>query len=231
MYLNVIQIAESFGVSERVIEYWIREEGLPNIIDRGRRLFDRAQVVNWAAQRGLTGSAGFLAQATTESSHHLSLRALLARGRIWRGVLAPDVLKLLTRVIASLDDVAEPVRALLIQRLQAPHGINWAPVGKGVALPHFSARVSLGNGAGVIALIFLRENLPLQELAPDRVPVTRLLFFVPPYPRAHLEILGGLSRALLKGQLQRVLTEQVTDDVILRALDTPETLSESEGTP
>ena len=44
MYLNLIQIAESFGVSEKVVEGWIRDEGLPHTPDRGVLLFDRAQV-------------------------------------------------------------------------------------------------------------------------------------------------------------------------------------------
>ena len=44
MYLNLIQVAESFGVSERVVEDWIRLEGMPHVPDRGRLLFDQAQV-------------------------------------------------------------------------------------------------------------------------------------------------------------------------------------------
>ena len=35
MYLNLIQIAESFGVSERIVEGWIRDEGLSHTADRG----------------------------------------------------------------------------------------------------------------------------------------------------------------------------------------------------
>ena len=53
MYLNVVQIAESFGVTESVVEDWMRNEGLPHIPDRGRLLFDRAQVAHWAAAHGL----------------------------------------------------------------------------------------------------------------------------------------------------------------------------------
>ena len=60
MYLNLIQIAESFGVSETVVEDWIRNEGLPHTPDRGRLLFDKVQVANWAAARGLGAKAGFL---------------------------------------------------------------------------------------------------------------------------------------------------------------------------
>ena len=35
MYLNLIQVAESLGVSERVVEGWIRDEGMPCTPDRG----------------------------------------------------------------------------------------------------------------------------------------------------------------------------------------------------
>ena len=42
MYLNLIQIAESFGVSEKVVEDWVRKEGLPHTPDRGRLLFGMA---------------------------------------------------------------------------------------------------------------------------------------------------------------------------------------------
>ena len=38
MYLNLIQIAESFGVAEKVVEGWIRDEGLPHTVDRGLSL-------------------------------------------------------------------------------------------------------------------------------------------------------------------------------------------------
>ena len=65
MCLNLIQIAESFGVSETVVEGWIRDEGLPHTPDRGRLLFDRAQVADWAAKRGLAAQAGFLAQQSS----------------------------------------------------------------------------------------------------------------------------------------------------------------------
>ena len=61
MYLNVVQLAESFGVDEHTVDGWIREDGLPCVRDRDRLLFDRGQVVAWAAARGLAAKAGFLA--------------------------------------------------------------------------------------------------------------------------------------------------------------------------
>src|SRR5258707_3477834 len=84
MYLNLIQIAESFGVSETVVDGWIRNEELPHTLDRGRLLFDRAQVVDWAARRGLAGQAGFLAPETSALGASLRLRPLLRTCGIWR---------------------------------------------------------------------------------------------------------------------------------------------------
>src|ERR1035437_11135403 len=87
MYLNLIQIAESFGVSESVVEGWVRNEGLPCTPDRGRLLFDRAQVTQWAAGRGLAARVGFLAPEESALNTRLRLGAFRRAGRIWRGVL------------------------------------------------------------------------------------------------------------------------------------------------
>src|ERR1044072_5064059 len=60
MYLNVVQLAESFGVEESVIEGWVRDEGLPHVPERGRLLFHRAQAATSAAQPGPGSKAGVL---------------------------------------------------------------------------------------------------------------------------------------------------------------------------
>jgi PTS system nitrogen regulatory IIA component len=124
----------------------------------------------------------------------------------------------LERVIASLTVVSAPARALLSQRLRSAGGINWAPIGRGFALPHFSARVTVGRDAGVVALLLMRDALPLAEPPPDGVPVQRLFFFVPPSPRAHLEILGRLSRALATGSLRELVERGAPDDALFQAL-------------
>jgi PTS system nitrogen regulatory IIA component len=128
------------------------------------------------------------------------------------------VSEVLKRVIAGLSAVPGPVRALLAQRLRAKGGINWAPVGGGFALPHFSTRVTLGRDAGVVALLFLREALPLTEPVPDGVPVTRLFFFIPPSPRAHLDTLARLSRAVAQGPLRGVAERGAPDEELFQAL-------------
>ena len=223
MYLNVVELAESFGVEEGVVEGWVRHEGLPSVPDRGRLLFDRAQVVAWAASRGLAARAGFLASNRPAAGSDKRLESLLRSGGIWRDVAASGVLKILEQVVSQLPGATPAVRQLLIQRLHAPGGVTWAPVGGGLALPHLRAPVALGRDAGTFSLLQLREPLAISEPVPDDRPVIRLLFFIAPSPRAHLELLGQLSTALRSGDLRRLILEGAPDEQIFAALGAAET--------
>lgn len=219
MYLNVIQLAESFGVAESVVEGWIRDERLPCVRDRGRLLFDRAQVVAWAAERGLVAKAGFLAPERAPATPPGRLERWLRAGGIWRDVSAADVRSVVERVVSVLPGATPEVRRLLTARVRSPEGITWAPVGGGLALPHLRSHVALGRDAGVLALLFLRDPLPLTaEGSPDGLPVTKLFFFTAPSPRAHLEVLGQLSGALTRGALRPLVLSAAPDEEIIAAL-------------
>jgi PTS system nitrogen regulatory IIA component len=217
MYLNLVQIAESFGVSEKVVEDWIRAEGLPHIPDRGRLLFDRAQVAAWAATRGLAAQAGFLAPESPAFATGCRLESLLRAGGIWRDVAAAELPGLIDRIVAALPGVTPPVRQMLAQRLRAKGGVTIAPVGGGFALPHPGTRIALGRDSGTVALVLLRDALPLTEPMVDDVPVTRLLFFIAPSPRAHLDLLGRLSRLISRGPLRGLLDRGAGDEEIYQA--------------
>lgn len=218
MYLNLIQIAESFGVSEKVIEGWIRDEGLPHTSDRGRLLFDRAQVTQWAAKRGLASQVGFLAPERSAFATGVSLEALLHAGGIFRDIRASELPDVIERVVSALPAVNPSVRKLLVQRLSAHGGVTIAPVGGGFALPHPSTRITIGRDSGTLALICLRDPLRLTESAVDAVPVTRLFFFIAPSPRAHLDLLGRLGRLLSRGPARGLILGNAPDEAIFQAV-------------
>jgi nitrogen PTS system EIIA component len=219
MYLNLIQIAESFGVSEHVVEGWIRNEGLPYTRDRDRPLFDRVQVSEWAATRGLAARAGFLAPEKSVLAATLKIGPLLRSGGIWRDVSAAEVPNTFERIVTALPGATPPIRQLLGQRLRAKAGVTMAPIGSGFALPHPSARITLGRDAGTVAFLFLGDALPIPETPLDNVPVTRLIFFIAPSPRSHLDLLGRLSRNLASGPLREVLSKEAKDEEILQVVD------------
>jgi PTS system nitrogen regulatory IIA component len=219
MYLNLIQLAESFGVPEKVVEGWIREEGLPHTPDRRVLLFDRAQVAQWAATRGLATKAGFLAAEIPALTAALRLAPLLHTGGIWRDVAATDVKEVFVKTACALTGASPPVRDLLGKRLRATGGVTYAPVGFGFALPHPATRITLGRDSGTLALILLRDGLSLTEPQVDSVPVTRLFFFIAPSPRAHLDMVGRLSRLLSHAALRDALDNQATDAQIFQVVE------------
>ncbi|MCX6877664.1 MAG: PTS sugar transporter subunit IIA [Verrucomicrobia bacterium] len=218
MYLNLIQLAESFGVSEKVVEGWIRDEGLPHTPDRRVLLFDRAQVAQWAATRGLAAKAGFLAAANPALGAALRLAPLLHTGGIWRGVAAAEVTEVFVRVASAMHGATPQVRELLGQRLRAAGGVTLAPVGGGFALPHPATRITLGRDSGTVALLLLHDGLALSEPRVDEVPVTRLWFFIAASPRAHLDMVGRLSRLLANGSLRERLERGASDEEIFQVV-------------
>jgi PTS system nitrogen regulatory IIA component len=218
MFLNIIELAQSLGVEESEVEGWIRNDGLPHVTDRGRRLFDRAQVVNWAESHGLAAKVGFLAPERSKIHDGKKLETMLRAGGIWRDVPAATVLDLFADIVARLPGATPPIRRMLQQRLRAPNGISWALVGGGLALPHLRTPIALGRDAGIFAIVLLRDALAVSEPAPDEQAVTRLLFFVAPSPRAHLEILSQLSTALTRGNLRGLVNNNAAAPEIFAAV-------------
>jgi PTS system nitrogen regulatory IIA component len=229
MFLNIVQLAESLGVEESEVESWVRNDGLPHVTDRKRLLFDRAQVVDWAASRGLAAKAGHLAPERAEASAEKRLETMLRTGGIWRDIPADGVAGLFAEIIAKIPGTTPPVRQMLQQRLRGPNGISWALVGKGFALPHPRTPIALGRDAGIFAIVLLHDALAVNEPAPDEQPVTRLLFFVAPSPRSHLEILARLSTTLTRGTLRQLINENASDDKIFAAVAAAEKTEKKEG--
>jgi PTS system nitrogen regulatory IIA component len=200
------------------VEGWIRNEGLPNTLDRGRLIFDRGQVAQWAAARGLAAQAGFLAPESSVFATGCRLEPLLRAGGIWRDVPASGVTAVFDRIVAALPAATPPVRQMLTQRLHVQGGITWAPIGGGFALPHPGTRIALGRDSGTLALLLLSDPLALAGNGPDGEPVTRMFFFIAPSPRAHLDLLGRLSRMLARGTFRELLTKGSKDDDIFSAV-------------
>ena len=131
MFLNIIQLAESLGVEERVVDGWIKNEGFALRAGLRAVAFDRAQVAAWARNAGWGAKAGFLASARPAGIQSRSLDNLLRAGGVWRDVPAVEVTSVIEKVVTSLPGANPAVRTLLAQRVRQPDGITWAPVGDG----------------------------------------------------------------------------------------------------
>lgn len=166
----------------------------------------------------MAAKAGFLAPVTPAFATGCRLEPLLRAGGIWREVAPEGTLAIFERVLANLPGATPEILQLLSSRLRLPDGINWAPLGGGFALPHLSTRIALGRDCGAIALVLLRSPLVLPAPNPDGVPLTRLVFFVAPSPRAHLDLLGRFSRILRPGSFRDLLLRGGHDEEIFRTI-------------
>ena len=64
------------------------------------------------------------------------------------------------------------------------------------------------------------------------MPVNRLLFFIAPSPRAHLDLLGRLSRMLTHGPFRELVVNGAADEeIFLAAAANDEIASKSEVKP
>ncbi len=218
MYLSLLEVAESFGVSERAVEQWIREDDFPGIRERGRWVFDRALVIAWGAGRGVATRSGFLSLKRHGTDDTVRIETLLRRGGVHRGVAPDDVRGVLEEIVLAMPGVTAVVAPLLRARVRSRTGIAWAPVGLGLALPHVRHGAALGPESGTVAVLHLTDRLPDADSAPDPVPVTRLWFFLAPTPRTHLDILARLSRGLHEGPLHDVAFGAATDAELFAAV-------------
>jgi PTS system nitrogen regulatory IIA component len=133
-------------------------------------------------------------------------------------VPAANVLNIFEQIITALPGATPPVRQLLGQRVRAKGGVTMAPVGGGFALPHPSARITLGRDSGTVALLLLSDDLGLPDPPPDDLPVRRLFFFIAPSPRGHLDLLASLSRSLVHGPLRELVERSASDAEIFQAV-------------
>jgi PTS system nitrogen regulatory IIA component len=202
---------------------------MPHLTERRRLWFDRAQVADWAARRGLAVRAGFLAPETGESAQAAPLTRLLRAGGIWRDVAAAEVPAVLAEVLRRMPGITPAMGQLLAQRVRQPGGLTWAPVGHGFALPHLTTRVSPGPASGTLAVVFPAGAVAVGEPVPDDEPVRRLVFFVAPTARMHLDVLARLSRGIARGPLRAVLRPEVSDAEIFRAVEQWEATLGGEG--
>lgn len=218
MYLSLTQIAESFGVSETVVQDWMRNEGLPHTPDGGRILFDRGQVVHWATLRGHAAKAGFLAPATPAFATRWHLEALLRSGGIWRDIPSAGVIDVFRQIVTSLPGATPAIRRLLAERVSAKDGVAFAPIGGGFAVPHLGTQAALGRESCTIALLLLKDGLAVGEPVPDDIPIRCLFFFMAPSPRAHLDFLGRLCRLLGRAAVRELILRSAPDEEIYRAV-------------
>jgi PTS system nitrogen regulatory IIA component len=217
MQLTVRDAARLLGVTEDVLERWVRKGELPAQLVDDRYRFNRIELLEWAAQRKMPVSAEILEEPGLTARALPPLSQVLRAGGIHRGLAAGDPDALLREMVARLPAPAGLDREFLFQMIRAREHLGSTSLGNGIAIPHPREPIVLRVERPAVA-VFLPDR-PVDFGDAAGAPVHVLCLLVSPSTRLHLHLLAALAAALRDPELARKLRERAPDAEILAEAD------------
>jgi nitrogen PTS system EIIA component len=215
MDLSVRDVARLLSVTENTVHRWLREKAIPAHRLHDQFRFNRVEIQEWAAARGLRLRPDLLDSGAAPEPP-LSLRGAIERGGIHfrvPGGTAAEVLEAVTK----LPGIPEGVdRSLLRELLLGREALTSTGIGGGIAIPHPRDPLVMQVHEPVVLACFLER--PVDFRAIDDAPVRVLFTLLSPSIRAHLQILARLTYALHDATLMKLLQKPAAPEAILRQL-------------
>ena len=215
MDLSVREVAQLLGVTEKTVHRWLREKAIPAHRLHDQFLFNRVEIQEWAAGRGLKLSPTISGQHGAPEAAS-SLRAAIERGGIHfrvPGRTPEEVLDAITRLPGIPEDAN---RSLLRELLVGREALMSTGIGGGIAIPHPRDPLVVQVREPVVLTCFLEH--PVDFHAIDGAPVRVLFTLLSPSIRAHLQMLSRLTYALHDPELSKLLEKPATAEAILDRL-------------
>ncbi len=202
MRLGTREAARMFGVSERTIERWLRDDEMPHETVHGQPRFHQAELIDWANSRGIRVAD----EAPPSRRLHAaapSVAAALAHGGAHLGVRARGREGALRAVVDRMPITDEADRELVFEVLLARENTGTTGVGDGIAIPHVRNPLVLDVDGPSVTLCVLAE--PVDFHAIDGKPVRCVFAIVAPTARTHLALLARLAAVLHDADLRAAL--------------------------
>lgn len=202
MNLHVKDVAKLFGVSEKTVRHWIRDEALPAHRFDDHYRFNEVELQEWAGAHKRRLSLELFAPDGRLAGLP-SLGNALERGGIFHGVpgsTRDEVLKAVSHLAGIPCGID---RQLLYELLVGREALASTGVGGGIAIPHPRDPLVLQVEAPFALLCFLRE--PVDFRAPDSQPVEVLFLLLSPTVRCHLQMVSKLAFVLHDQTLNELL--------------------------
>jgi PTS system nitrogen regulatory IIA component len=152
MQLTVRDAARLLGVTEQVLERWVRRGELPAQLVDDRYRFNRIELLEWAAQRKMAVSAEILEEPGLAARALPSLARMVRAGGIHRGLAGGGKDRLLREMIDRLPAPAGFDREFLFQMVRAREHLGSTALGNGIAIPHPREPIVLRVDQPVVAI-------------------------------------------------------------------------------
>jgi PTS system nitrogen regulatory IIA component len=215
MQLTVRDAARLLGVTEQVLERWVRRGELPaqQVDDRYR--FNRIELLEWAAQRKMRVSSEILEEPGLAQRALPPLAQAVRAGGIHRGLPGGGKETLLRAMIARIPAPPGFDREFLFQMVLAREHLGSTSLGNGIAIPHPREPIVLRVDQPAAAVFF--PDAPVDF--GDGVPVHTICLLVSPSTRSHLHTLASLATALRDPEVAAKLAARAPDAEILGAIE------------
>lgn len=194
MQLTIRDAAGLLKLPEAALRRWVRQGGMPFCRVNDQVRFNRTELLEWAAARGLAVAPDAFRRAPAAAGESVRLAAALERGGICHGVVAGDKEEALRAAVERLRLPPEIDREQLLHFLLAREAMAPTGVGEGIAVPHVRNPLVLAVPEPVAGLCFLER--PVSFGALDGRPVHTLFTLASPTVRHHLHLLACLTFAL-----------------------------------
>jgi nitrogen PTS system EIIA component len=215
MQLTVRDAARLLGVTEQVLERWVRRGELPAQLVDDRYRFNRIELLEWAAQRKMPVSSEILEEPGLAQRALPPLSQAVRIGGIHRSVAGVGKETLLRAMVDRLPAPRGFDREFLYQMILAREHLGSTSLGNGIAIPHPREPIVLRVDQPAVAIFFPESPVDFG----DGVPVHTLCLLVSPSTRAHLHALAALATALRDPGVAATLAARAPDAEILAAIE------------
>jgi len=215
MQLTVRDAARLLGVTEQVLERWVRRGELPAQLQDDRYRFNRIELLEWAAQRKMVVSAEILEEPGLAARAIPSLSRLVRTGGIHRGLAGGDTDRLLRQMVDRVPAPPGFDREFLFQMVRAREHLGSTALGNGIAIPHPREPIVLRVDQPSVA-VFLPD--PPVHLG-DGEPIHTLCLLVSPSTRLHLHLLAAAATVLRDRGVAAKLAARAPDEEILGEIE------------
>lgn len=214
MELTVKDLVALFGVPERTVYGWVRESDIPHYRVQDQYRFNRVDLLEWAAVRGIAMSP--TAVQSADGAVDFCLADVIEAGGILHEVPGSTRMEVIAGVVRAMRLPEGLDTEFVLDVLLAREQLGSTGIGEGIAIPHARNPIVMHVQKPLIALAFLAA--PVDFGALDGQPVHTVFTMITPTIRVHLSLLSRLSLALRAEPWRQVIAARADRNQILGTL-------------
>ena len=213
MQLSVKYAAWLLNVPLETMYRWIGQNSIPFSSVKGRYLFNRVELLEWATRMNLPLSTDVITRKKTSIAALTEFSDALNVGSVFYHVSGRGPEAISKAIVEHLKLSDDADRSFLADVFLASDSLGYNAVGSGIAIPHVRNPIIQHVPEPSITLCFMEQ--PFYMKAADGVPVHALFTIVSPSFNTHLFLLSRLVCLLGVPDVRSALVAQLPEQDLM----------------